>query len=400
MDRKLCQEDPKTTEFTASVIETEKDSKGWKVRLDQTYFYPEGGGQPSDHGWIGDIEVFDVQESNGDIYHRTGQEPPKAALLCRVDQERRLEYMQQHTGQHIISSALWQVGKYATVSVHMGETHTTIELATPDISTEHLREVEALSNRLINRNLPIKIVHTDSSKLGNFNLRKPVTVDGNIRLVCIEGVDCVGCCGLHLERTGEAGLVKYTHTEKIRGHTRISWKIGDRAYRDYEQKVVLNHRLKTLLSTGEEMFEDKIRQIQEELVEHHRLNNQLENRLADTMARDLISRLSARKKEDARVVTGSFKGEPDSLIKKIAKGLMDEKNIYFCIINKTPEKLTWLMGCSQDRTLPFEKIRQECLPLINGKGGGRHPLWQGMGDRSGNGEEFLKSFIRQLDKLF
>ena len=399
MTEKLYYKDPDTTEFIAKILDVEETKEGWKVLLDKTFFFPESGGQPADRGWINDVPVIDVKEKGGDVFHflskRTGIGPARG----KIDRDFRTDYMQQHTGQHIISAAFWETGKFKTVSVHMGENHTTIEIETPDIKVEEVLEVENLANLWINRNLPIEIVITDSEDLSQYPLRKSVSVKGEVRLVHIKGVDYVGCSGLHLKSTGEVGLVKFTGIEKIRGNTRISWKIGRRAYKDYGIKTEILAQLRTILETHEGAFVDKLQNLKNDFEELNKKCNVTENQLVERIEADLIEKHSVAYDNGITVLADILKDQAHQLIKKMAKRLIARENIVFCLINREGKKLSWSIGCSEKIDLPFKRIHDEFMGMIEGKGGGRHPLWQGVGLKPAGTDQFLANFKRLASEI-
>jgi alanyl-tRNA synthetase len=300
--------------------------------------------------------------------------------------------MQQHTGQHIISGALWKVGGHKTVSVHMGVDYTTIEIESASISEQHLLETETMANKIIAENLPVTPVHTDHPNLDKFLLRKPVTREGKVRLIRIGDFDCVGCGGLHFDRTGEVRMVKSVAVEKIRGNTRITWMIGNRAINDYREKDSIISELKPLLETREEDFIARARGILNELSEQKRKLSQLEQRLAEQLAANIRQNSAPGQRASVEIVTHCFRSEDEGLVKQVIKRLMEEDGLVLCLVNVYPGKLTWSVGCTGDAELPFDRFRKELLPMIEGRGGGRFPLWQGGGSKTGMVKEFLDAF--------
>jgi len=389
---KLFYEDINKTEFEARVLEVKAEKKGYRVVLDRTCFYPEGGGQPADKGWINGIPVLDVQTEREVICHYLKENPGTGVVKGKIDLQWRIDFIQQHTGQHIVSGALWKVGKYKTVSVHMGSDHTTIEIDSQQISSADLEKVENLANRVINRNLPIEFIMTDEQGIDRFELRKPCPVDGEIRLVRIGDFDCVGCGGLHFENTGQVGLVKATGIEKIRGHARLSWKIGQRAIQDYRKKDKIVAELKTVLETREDHFPDKVREIQTESIQHKKKASLLLNRLAAMMAEDFYEKGKSFGDSSVRPVIKSWKNEDNELIKRIMKELLKRSEVLICLVNTVDETVYWSIGCSGEINFDFDRHKSGLLALINGKGGGRHPLWQGTGQNPEKTEVFLSKF--------
>jgi alanyl-tRNA synthetase len=396
MTETIYYKDIHQTEFDAEVVEIIKDKKTWKVILNKTCFYPEGGGQPADKGWINNIPVIDVRKEGGSIFHILTQNPGAGLVHGKIDTAHRYDFMQQHTGQHIISGAMWQVGKYKTVSVHMGTDYTTIETDAVEIPDEDLSAIETLANDIIGRDLHITAVVTREEELDQFPLRKPVARGGDIRLIRIGDFDCVGCGGLHLEYTREVQLVKAIDIEKIRGHVRIAWKIGKRAFIDYGEKTTIISDLKRLLETNPERFVQKTTLFLEELSSIKRKCGQMEFRLAEIMADQLYDRGRDISDSPFRVVTGSRKGEDDLLVKKILKTLLKRENLLVCLVNTVSGKLHWSIGCSENVDFSFEKIKEALLTVIGGKGGGRFPLWQGTGEYTEKADDFLSMFEKLL----
>lgn len=392
MTETLYYKDIDKTEFEAEVVEVIKEKNLWKVILDKTCFYPEGGGQPADKGQLNDIPVSDVQKEGDSIYHYLPRDPGTGTVHGKIDTQWRHDFMQQHTGQHIISGALWRVGRYKTVSVHMGGDYTTIEIEAPEIPEEDLVKVETMANKVINDGLPISPIYTHQRELDKFPLRKPVTRGGDIRLVKIGDFDCVGCGGLHLDSTRKVELVKAIGVEKIRGNTRIAWKIGQRAFADYREKVTIVSDLKRLLETNPEQFVKKTRSLMEELSTIKRKCSQLESRLAEIMAQQLYDNGEEAPDASRRIVTHSWNEEDNLLIKKILKILLKREKLLVCLVNISSGKLQWSIACSEDIDFPFDRVKGELLPVIDGKGGGRFPLWQGTGNKTEKAADFLSEF--------
>jgi alanyl-tRNA synthetase len=395
MTEKLYYEDMYKSEFEALVVDVTEEKKRWRLVLDKTCFYPEGGGQPADKGWINNIPVLDVQKQGDIIYHYLAENPGRGRVKGNIDIEWRKDFMQQHTGQHIISGALWKVGKYKTVSVHMGIDYTTIEIDAPDIPGKDLIETEKLANQAVSGDLPLSFIYTDHQELDRYPLRKPCTREGQIRLVKIGDYDCVACGGLHFDSTRKVKLVKATGIETIRGHARITWKIGDRALADYSKKDKIISDLRSVLATREDNFAPKAAGLQEELITYKRRCSWFENRLADMTARDFLNEARQNRLDSSlTIITRAFKEEDEQLIKKIIKSLLTEDGVLFCFVNALADKdkLRWSIGCSQDVKFPFDKLKDELLPVIGGKGGGRPPLWQGAGAKPGGVNDFLSRF--------
>ncbi len=396
---KLYYKDIHKTEFEARVVDVVNEKKAWKVILDKTCFFPEGGGQPADKGWLNDIPVLDVRKEGDTIVHFLPENPGNGTVKGKIDPVWRKDFMQQHTGQHIISGALWAVGKYKTVSVHMGLEYTSVEVEAPEISEQGLIDAEKLANRVISNDIPLSFIEADPEELEKFNLRKPTDREGKIRLVKIGDFDCAACGGMHLDSTRQVGLVKAVGIEKIRGNTRISWKIGERAYDDYRKKDKIISSLKSVLSTNEDMFVEKTGELMEEISLCKRKYGSIENRLAEILAKNLFENRPATPGASFNIIAESWKEEENELLKKIMKNLLKNEKTLVCLVNVFPGKLQWSIGCSDDIVFPFDGVKGELLSLIDGKGGGRHPLWQGTGLNPGRAVDFLARFRASFNKF-
>lgn len=390
----LYYKDPDQFVFNARVVDLRPHSRGTEVLLDRTLFYPEGGGQPSDQGTLEGKPVVDVRKVGGEIWHilETGDVPPSLSpgdeVQGIVEESRRNDYRQQHTGQHIISAAFMKTGDFPTVSVHQGETVTTIELAVPEISLEDALAVEALANRVVNENRTLHFHWTDREGLESFDLRRPTAQEGSIRIVEIEDFDQVACGGVHFLTTGPVGLIKYLGHERIRGQVRTVWAIGDRALDDYQRRVEVCDALTELTSAP---LEELPRRMEEILLENSRRQAALKEanrRTAEVLTREILSG------EEKGVLTVPLR-ENKEVFREISQNLTRREGLRFCITNILPEeadRIFWFMGHGDGGSLAFNDIRKELLPLIQGKGGGKPPLYQGAGDHPGGEEAFLHHF--------
>ncbi|MBN2552851.1 MAG: alanyl-tRNA editing protein, partial [Spirochaetales bacterium] len=196
--------DPRLSSFEARVLAQEQEKDRWAVILDRTAFYPEGGGQPPDQGQLNGIPVLDVQKQGERIRHFLPQ-PLEEGTIVRgtIDWPRRFEFMQQHTGQHIVSASLLQAAGHATISAYLGERYTAVEIDTDRIPDEQIEAAAALANRQVTRNLPVRIHWIRPEEAEGFNLRKPPPEVERLRIVQIEGVDAAACAGIHVSTTGE-----------------------------------------------------------------------------------------------------------------------------------------------------------------------------------------------------
>ena len=244
---KLYYADPFLKEFTATVLDCQAGKNGYTVTLDRTAFYPEGGGQPADHGTLDGAAVTDVHEKNGVIFHNVDRAVEIGKTVSGfIDWARRFDHMQQHSGEHICSGLI--CGRYGcdNVGFHMGTDIVTIDF-NADIPWEELLEIEGQANRYIQEDHPIDIQFHRGAELDAIDYRSKKPLEGDVRIVAFPGADCCACCGTHVLRSGQVGLVKFLSVQKFREGVRIELLCGQRAL-DYlswtwEQAKIIGQHL-------------------------------------------------------------------------------------------------------------------------------------------------------------
>ena len=228
---KLYYADPFLTDFTATVLDCQPGKNGYLVTLDRTAFYPEGGGQPADHGVLDGAAVTDVHEKNGVILHNVDRAVEIGKTVTgAIDWERRFDHMQQHSGEHICSGLICERFHCDNVGFHMGADIVTIDF-NADISWEELLEIEAKANQYLYENHPIDIQFHRGAELEAIDYRSKKALEGDVRIVAFPGADCCACCGTHVMRSGQVGLVKFLSVQKFRDGVRIELLSGKRAHR-------------------------------------------------------------------------------------------------------------------------------------------------------------------------
>ena len=228
---KLYYADPFLTEFDARVLACEAEKGGYAVVLDRTAFYPEGGGQPYDTGVLGGVEVSEVHEKAGVVTHKCAAPLPVGETVHgRLDWARRFDHMQQHSGEHICSGLICARYGCDNVGFHMGAESVTIDF-NADIPWEELLEIEAAANRYIYEDHAIDIQLHRGAELDAIDYRSKKPLEGDVRIVTFPGADCCACCGTHVMRSGQVGIVKFLSVQKFREGVRIELLCGGRAYR-------------------------------------------------------------------------------------------------------------------------------------------------------------------------
>jgi len=263
--RKLYYEDCMLREFTAKVLECRETGKGCEIVLDATAFYPEGGGQACDLGTLGDARVLAVYEVNETVIHLCDR------ALCvgsevtgTIDWERRFDQMQQHAGEHILSGLIHQAYGCHNVGFHVGKEVMEIDFDCP-IPPEALVDLETKANEAVWQDIPLRCYYPDQEELARLSYRSKKALPWPVRIVEIPGIDLCACCGVHVARTGQIGLIKVLSCVKFHQGVRIELVCGKRAYgylsRIYEQ----NRQISQLFSAKLPETAAAAKRVQEQL---------------------------------------------------------------------------------------------------------------------------------------
>ena len=272
MTEKLYYLDAYATTFKAKVLECTEDKKNWKVVLDRTLFYPEGGGQPADMGTLGGVNVLDVHEKNDVVTHTTDK-PLEVGTEVEgvIDWERRFDLMQNHSGEHILSGVICAKYGCDNVGFHMGKEMITIDLNTK-IPDEDLPWLEEKANEAIWNNVPVGIRYPSKEELDALDYRSKKELEGQVRIVNVGEYDCCACCGTHVRLAGEVGLIKIISSQNYKGGTRLELLCGKRALQDYRKKNDVSADAGKLLSVPAEKVDGAVKNV---LAERDALNQTL-----------------------------------------------------------------------------------------------------------------------------
>ena len=253
MTRRIYYTDAYRRQFAARVVERGDD--GRRVHLDETIFYPTSGGQPHDTGMVGGVQVVDVIDEGDRIAHVLASALPPSAgsdglIVGEIDWPRRLDHMQQHTGQHLLSAVVDDLYGWKTLSVHFGAEHSTIDVDAPftDATGERLDAAERQANQVIAEERPVTVTFESATTAGG--LRKPTDREGDIRVVTIEGIDRSACGGTHVRSTGGIGAMLVAGAEAVRGGARITFLCGARIVRRAHADRAILDRVAASLSAS------------------------------------------------------------------------------------------------------------------------------------------------------
>ena len=290
MTEKLFYQDPHLFEFSAKVLSCTPEKGSYAVVLDRTAFYPEGGGQLTDLGQIDGVPVIFVKEMDGGIRHYcTSPLEPGRTVTGRVDRERRLDLMQQHSGEHIASGLICRHFGCDNVGFHISEDFVTIDYNVP-ISWEELKTVEDEANRAVWENKPVHIWVPSSEELKALEYRSKKELEGAVRIVEYPGVDICACCGTHVTYTGEVGLIKFVSLQSHRGGVRIEMLSGKRAFEYVRQIMEENKSVSVQLSAKETATAAAVARLKKEAAAMHERLAALETESIERKAAELTGK--------------------------------------------------------------------------------------------------------------
>ncbi|MCI9669578.1 MAG: hypothetical protein HFG19_07895 [Oscillospiraceae bacterium] len=236
MTQKLFYENMYLQHFSATVTGCEPAQDRWHITLDATAFYPEGGGQPGDTGYLGNVRVIDTHSRRDEVIHITdGPIQPGEKIEGKIDWEPRFSRMQHHTGEHIVSGLIHRLYGYDNVGFHMGHDAVTLDLS-GELSGADLEKVERLANEAVWKNIPIEISYPSPEALAALDYRSKKELSGDVRIVTVPEYDICACCGTHVHKTGEIGLIKLVNFQRYKGGIRIWMLCGGEALEDYTRK--------------------------------------------------------------------------------------------------------------------------------------------------------------------
>lgn len=395
MTKKLYIEDPYLRKCSSEVIgQTEVDGKPGII-LNQTVFYPTSGGQPHDTGTINNVAVVEVLEDvNRQIVHLL-EKPVKALEVeATINWERRLDHMQQHTGQHILSQAFVKACDADTLSFHLGEKSATIDLNQSGLTIEAITTVEQLANRIIFENRTVMSHMVGKNELQRFPVRGLPTVEDNIRILEIKDFDYSPCGGTHCCKTGEIGILKIRRHENFKGGTRIHFVCGFRALKDYQKKTEILKQLSKAMSCAEADLHANIQKMKDDLkslrTDHDHLKKQLLNYEADALIAE------SKKLEEIHLINKIFGDRDQKEVKLLAKKILEKfPNTVILFGIKAEEKASLFFQCSEELALNMAQLVETACAIINGRGGGRPQQAQG----GGSDVKKLESAMQRCEDL-
>lgn len=391
MTEQLYYQDSYIKDFEAVVLSCIPNGNHFEAVLDRTAFFPEGGGQCADTGVLHienrEIQVFDMQERNGEIIHFIDKEIlPGQTVIGELDFQERFSKMQQHTGEHIISGIVHRRFGYENVGFHLGKEEVTMDYDGP-LTPEELRSIEYEANQVVAENREIRAYFPGTEELEKIPYRSKKELQGKIRIVEIQDCDICACCAPHVKTTGNVGLIKITNAIRYKGGMRLWITCGMRALEDYNQKEASVVQISNMLSAKQQEVTDAVKRLTEEI-------QQLKEKAAKMQERLVMGYLESEKvvlKENPNANLLLFEKELDAMAMRnfVNAGMELTKGVCGAFVGDEKQGFRYVLGSSGD----IREIGKKLNAAFQGKGGGKPPMIQGslVGE-----EEKIREFLEKV----
>jgi len=375
MTERLYYRDSFLREFDARALSCEPEGDRWKVLLDRTAFYPTSGGQPHDLGLLGGAPVIEVADADEKIVHYTSAAVEIGPVHGQIDWSRRIDHMQQHTGQHLLSAGFLELFDFPTVSFHLGRETSTIDLQAASIVPRHIEQAERRTNEIIFEDRVVAVRFGTAEELEREGVRKKVDRQGILRAIEVEGFDRQPCGGTHLARTGQAGLLLTRKLERRRDSWRLEFVCGLRALATARADYCTLNQAASLLSCGLPEVPQMLEKLTDERRSQHSTVKRLEERLAEHEARALLA-ANPPSAPDAphRIIAALEDATPDYL-RLLAAKIVSEARAVALLASRS----TGHVAFAQSKGLQSDMgvLLRQSIQRFPGKGGGAKDFAQG-----------------------
>ena len=369
--RKLFYENINLTDFAATVVSCESagDGMSYRILLDATAFFPEEGGQSADKGTLNDLPVLDVQIKDDLIYHYLPEAlEPGTSVTGHVDWEQRFDFMQQHSGEHIVSGLVHERFGYNNVGFHLSNNEVTLDFD-GELTPVQLREIELRANEIIYQNLPVEISYPSKEELSKLSYRSKIEIEGQVRIVTIPGVDVCACCAPHVDKTGAIGMIKITNCQSHRGGVRLNILCGARALADYNKKQDSVTAVSVALSAKQDLIADAVLKLKDDILRQQERINNLQSLLLELS----VSTLPAPSDCENAVL---FVDKMDTIAIRNTVNELVEKYSGYCAVFSGDEKTgySFIVG---SKNKDCKELAQILRNEFGAKCGGNTPMIQG-----------------------
>ncbi len=387
MTEKLYDNDSYLSEFTCKVANLYTEDNKICIETDRTAFFPEGGGQTSDRGWLNNLYVENVQIIDGHIIHfvENSEENVKSlekgmSLCGKIDMKKRFSDMQQHSGEHIFSGIVHSLFGYNNVGFHLGTEVVTLDFDGV-LNEDDICKVESLVNKAVWDNLEIRILFPSDEELDQIKYRSKIEIEGQVRLVEIPGIDICACCAPHVKRTGEIGIVEVVNFEKYKGGTRVSILCGERALCDIRHKLNENRKISVLTCAKQGETAQAVERLKNE-------NEKLKYDITGLNRQILMSKTDAIEEQNRIIIFDEML--QGKLLSDFTISLMGKAKEF--VASFCGEKGNYRY-CIASSSIDLRPLCKALNGAFCGRGGGKPEIVQG--SLSGSEEE-IKSFLEKF----
>ena len=403
LSKRLYYKDPYQKEFKGKILEKVRLKGKSAIVLDNTCFYPTSGGQPNDLGYIQNVPVIDVVEDNEKIIHILKEDIEEKCgdtIIGKIDWERRLDHMQQHSGQHILSAAFEKLWEANTVSFNLGDKICSIDVEKDNITSEEIKKVEELANDIVLKNILIEISSVEKNKASKLNLRKLPPQEGEIRIVEIKDFDICACCGTHCNRTGEVGLIKILKWENRGAKIRIDFICGKRSLKDYFWKNELIRNISNKLTIKDSELGEVVEKMLEEKKDNRKKLKEYKEKIQEHEANKLFKE-SNLNDNGIKIIKKVFEERSFQEIKELVQKLieLDDNMVALMGIKNKGEGAKILFASSKALKYNMNQLIKEAGKFIEGRGGGAPNFVQAGGRNTDGIEDALNFALKHFQKL-
>lgn len=394
MTEKLYENDSLLKSCTAKVTACSESKGKYLVELDRTVFFPEGGGQLSDRGRLGDANVLHVSEKDGHIYHECDKPlEPGAQVEAVLDWKVRLDRMQQHLGEHLLSYACWKLFKASNIGFHMNEDMVTIDLDT-ELTEEQLLEAEMYTNEIIWENRPVHVDYMDSTeavklkgRMRKFNEK----LTGTLRIVSVEDADICTCCGTHPPFTGMLGSVKVIRHEKHKQGCRVEFVCGRRALLDADLKNSTLLQAAAAMSVKPEQVPASLERIKEETAAVCAAAKTKIMAAMKVMLEQEAAKAPVRA-DGVKVLCFPMDGYDGRDLKNMLPAATAQRNTVSVLMAVQSERISYAVLLGQDTAGDCRSYIKAVNEAFGGRGGGKPDCAQG-------GSSYCSDWAERLEKV-
>lgn len=390
---KVYLQNPYLRKLDARILEKKYINNKYYIKTNKTIFYPNlAGGQPGDKGEINGVEVIEVYEDGKDIIHvvKSNIHSDKAKLT--IDWNNRFDYMQQHSGQHLLSSVFYKLYNGETISFYLGKEYVYIDVNIPSISKEEIEKVEQFANKIVFSNFPIKSYLVEKDEIANIPVRKDPTVNSNIRIVEIDGIDFSPCCGTHVSNTGEIGLIKIRKVEPYKNNIRVEFVCGYRALKDYTWKNYQIREISNLLSCKDKYVYDRVENLYEHREKLKKENRSLREKLCKYQAQELLQK--SKTIDGVNIILDILTDMKFEDVENITRHLNSIENNIILLGLDNDKSSQFIISRSSNINIDLKDILSRISKVSKVKGGGNSQTIQG--GCKDNLAEILKAFYEEI----